>query len=56
MHHYIIAWILFTIPIWLLGTAYVDSKTKGRHDTASYAIAALLIFVIPFWAIYFLVV
>jgi hypothetical protein len=49
----LISWILFTIPIWILGVALFVNKEKRDYPDAAWASAILVLPI--WWGIYFLI-
>lgn len=48
-----IAWFLLTPVVWLLGTGLIFDKDK--QDYGSSSAVAVVLFVMPFWAVYCLI-
>jgi hypothetical protein len=50
-----LAWVLFSIPILIIGASYRSYKTDDKYSVGACIFVALVVFVAPFWGIYFLI-
>lgn len=51
----LVAWILFSIPLLIAGMALAHCKMGTEEENALDFIWAVVFFLCPFWAIYFLI-